>query len=164
MKISLKNKGFTLVEIMIVVVIIGLLSAIAVPSFKKVRNKSIENTLIYDGKQLASAACIFMTENPTSTVPVARLANAIPRLSSGVEILTSSPGRGEPITPARLAPNEPVNTATGDFGRDGYFVLAHNTYDRAWSTSGSAAQGFVTTNSAALQFSVATGLPERDPN
>ncbi len=34
------NKGFTLVELMIVVVIIGLLVAIAVPSFIAYRNKS----------------------------------------------------------------------------------------------------------------------------
>ncbi|MDP6491482.1 MAG: type II secretion system protein, partial [Kiritimatiellia bacterium] len=35
-----KQSGFTLVEIMIVVMIIGLLASIAIPSFSKARNES----------------------------------------------------------------------------------------------------------------------------
>ena len=42
----MKRSGFTLVEIMIVVAIIGLLAAIAIPSFVKARNQSQQNACI----------------------------------------------------------------------------------------------------------------------
>lgn len=43
---AMKRSGFTLVEIMIVVAIIGLLAAIAIPSFIKARNTSQQNACI----------------------------------------------------------------------------------------------------------------------
>ena len=51
----LKNSGFTLVEIMIVVVVIGLLAAMAIPSFKKTRETSqlnicLSNLRTYQGE------------------------------------------------------------------------------------------------------------------
>jgi prepilin-type N-terminal cleavage/methylation domain-containing protein len=50
-----KKKGFTLVEIMIVVLIIGILLAIAVPNFITARANSRAQTIIGNLKQLESA-------------------------------------------------------------------------------------------------------------
>lgn len=50
-----KNAGFTLVEIMIVVAIIGLLAAIAIPSFVKARSTSQKNACINNLRQIDSA-------------------------------------------------------------------------------------------------------------
>jgi type IV pilus assembly protein PilA len=70
MKNIRSNKGFTLVEIMIVVVIIGLLAAMAIPAFQKVRQSSIEKTLTNDAKQIASAANQYYMETGGSTIAV----------------------------------------------------------------------------------------------
>ena len=53
---TLKSKGaFTLVEIMIVVLIIGILLAIAVPNFMKARDTSRTNSCVDNLRQISSA-------------------------------------------------------------------------------------------------------------
>ena len=62
------TKGFTLVEIMIVVVIIGLLAAMAIPAFQKVRQSSQDKAVLNNARQLAAAADQYYLENGVSTV------------------------------------------------------------------------------------------------
>ena len=50
-----KSKGFTLVEIMIVVLIIGILLAIAVPNFIKARESSRAKTCVANLRQVEAA-------------------------------------------------------------------------------------------------------------
>jgi type IV pilus assembly protein PilA len=66
--INNSNKGFTLVEIMIVVVIIGLLAAMAIPAFQKVRQSSQDKAVLNNARQLAAAADQFFLENGVSSV------------------------------------------------------------------------------------------------
>ena len=70
------TKGFTLVEIMIVVVIIGLLAAMAIPAFQKVRQSSQDKAVLNNARQLSAAADQYFLENGVSTAGSADLIGA----------------------------------------------------------------------------------------
>src|SRR5215208_5031654 len=72
MKVNTSRKsGFTLVEIMIVVAIIGLLAAIAIPNFVKARTTSQTNACINNLRQIDGAIQQWALEykkDPSATV------------------------------------------------------------------------------------------------
>ena len=96
MKIRTSRKsGFTLVEIMIVVAIIGLLAAIAIPNFVKARTTSQANACINNLRQYDGAVQQYALENKqasTATYTMALLKPYI-KLDSGAN-LPSSPANG----------------------------------------------------------------------
>ena len=90
MKIQPSRKGgFTLVEILIAVTIIGLLAAIAIPNFIVARSNSQRNTCINNLRQIESAKSQWATE--TSQAPGAPVnANDIqPYLGHGAGTLNN---------------------------------------------------------------------------
>ena len=70
MKMKLNKKGFTLVEIMIVVAIIALLAAIAVPSFINARTKSMQSSCYNNMRLLDGAMQQYALDN-SNTVATA---------------------------------------------------------------------------------------------
>ncbi len=79
-----RKSGFTLVEIMIVVAIIGLLAAIAIPNFVKARETAQLNSIINNLRILESAKDQWALEAKKGTGDAVTAADVTPYLKNNV--------------------------------------------------------------------------------
>ena len=67
------KRGFTLVEIMVVVVIIGALAALAIPAFQKVRATAQDKAVLNNLRQIGAAADQYFIDFGTGTAELTSL-------------------------------------------------------------------------------------------
>ena len=90
------QKGFTLIELMIVIAIIGILAAIAIPQFVAYRQKGYNTSAKSDLKNFQTACQAYFADNPTASS--CDTTNVNTAFSSGPNVTIKPAGTGQTLT------------------------------------------------------------------
>jgi prepilin-type N-terminal cleavage/methylation domain-containing protein len=131
-KHSAKSAGFTLVEIMIVVAIIALLAAIAVPGFLRARKRSQASKILNDLRMIDAAVDQYAIENGKKTgdpVAVVDWTNYVKKDSTLFltgQDLFGNPYGSQSVDTLPKAPQNSYNTLSDVAGTEFWSPFGHN--------------------------------------
>jgi prepilin-type N-terminal cleavage/methylation domain-containing protein len=115
-KLQTRRRGFTLVEIMIVVAIIALLAAIAVPGFLRARKRSQASKILNDLRMIDSAVDQYAVETGRKTGDIVGVADWTNYLKKNTSLyLTGKDLLGDDYGPQTVdsLPGVPANAFAG---------------------------------------------------